>query len=312
MWLHLSLLQLKSSWQVCRHFPLLLQLKHHPTHLTTLFLIYDPVPAWRSEGKWGEAKTRNILQINLTSPCSLLWFPSAWNIRIFLLCSKFIARVLRLELRWCHSNALLTVAAETRQLFMQWTGMPRIATAFQQLCLGSNLRKHSSVQTANWCCQPACVPGSQSAAAFAASLCLQQTTPISPSSTAPLWPASAFTPASSTGKASFWHLVLILLSSHKSELVLNFQFLSSHTLQVLTELGLHDAVHMGWTCKLDKSFLTCASSATSSCWERLCREWFVSVPFLTSAFLRFSFLSFLVGLTSPLVLSGAFFFSWKK
>ena len=181
---HLSLLQLQSSRQVCRHFPLLLQLKHHPPHLTTLFLIYDPREwhqNWESDLK---QKHKIFDKTNLTSSCSLLWFPSAWNIRIFLLCSKCIIRVVHWELRWCHSNALLTVAAETWQLCLQWTRIPRIETAFQQLV--SSVFGEQFEETFKCRCQPACVPGSQSAAVAAASLCLQRTTPISPSSAAPL------------------------------------------------------------------------------------------------------------------------------
>ena len=151
--------------------------------------------------------------------------------------------------------------------------------------------------------QPACAPGLQSAAVSAASLCSQQIIPISPSSAAPLWPALSSWPPGQV--SDLQHLVLILLSSHKSELVLNFQLLSSHPLQVLAELGLK----VGWSSQIGQESLTWASSATSSCWERLWREWFASVPFLTSVFLRFSFLSFLVGLISPLLFSGAFFFS---
>ena len=36
--------------------------------------------------EWHEAKTQNMLQINFTSSCSRLWFPSAWNTKIFSIC----------------------------------------------------------------------------------------------------------------------------------------------------------------------------------------------------------------------------------
>ena len=102
---------------------------------------------------------------------------------------------------------------------------------------------------------PAYVPWSPSVAIVVANLCLRRITPISPLSAAPQMPGGHKTLKRPPHHyhhhhhhhrhrhyyhhhAGTTHLELSLFFSDKSKLVLDFQLLASHPLQVLTQLGL--------------------------------------------------------------------------